>query len=202
MQNEQNAQAPNSTPPWIRSSRARSLLAGVVCLTAVAYTAGVVFGIISQEHRIDATNLIILGLAALIALLLVKPEALDQLRRFKLAGFELEIENLKRSQELQQGQLEAISLLLPLVLREEEIKHLRNLSDAKTSGYVGGHPVRTELRRLATLGLVERIDGRMMRELKDNMNFDLAKYVRLTPFGRRMVTQLEEIEKAKLDKKV
>src|SRR6266576_5645121 len=73
MQNEQNAQAPTSTPPWIRSSRARSLLAGVVCLTAVAYTAGVVFGIISQEHRIDATNLIILGLAALIALLLVKP---------------------------------------------------------------------------------------------------------------------------------
>jgi len=178
------------------------VLAAVVCLTAVAYTAGVVFGIISQEHRIDATNLIILGLAALIALLLVNPDALDQLRRFKLAGFELEIEKLKRDQELQQGQLEAVSLLLPLVLREAETKHLRNLSDAKTAGYVGSHPVRTELRQLATLGLVQRMEGRMIRELKDNMSFDLANYVRLTPFGRRMVSQLEEIEKAKLDKKV
>lgn len=202
MQNEQNPPAPNSPAPWIKSSRARLLLATVVCLTAGAYTAGVVFGVISQEHRIDATNLIILGLAVLVALLLVKPDALDQLRRLKLAGFELEIEKLKRGQELQQGQLEAISLLLPLVLREEEIKHLRNLSEARTSGYVGGHPVRTELRRLATLGLIERIDGRMMRELKDNFNFNLANYVRLTPFGRRIVTQLEEIEHAKLDEKV
>jgi hypothetical protein len=132
----------------------------------------------------------------------VKPDALDQLKHFKLAGFELEIEKIKRSQDLQQGQLEAITLLLPLVLREVETAHLRNLSDAKTAGYVGGHPVRTELRRLATMGLVERIEGKLVHELKDNAIFDLADYVSLTPFGRRMVTQLEEIEKAKLDENV
>ena len=178
------------------------LLAAVICLIAVGYTAGVVFGIIPQEQRIDATNLIILGLAALIGILLVKPDALDQLRRFKLAGFELEIEKIKRGQERQQGHLEAISLLLPLVLQEVEAKHLCNLRDKNTASYEGHHAVRTELRRLATMGLIERMEGKLMRELKDNMKFDLASYVHLTPFGRRMVAQLEEIENAKLDKQV
>jgi hypothetical protein len=170
-------------------------------VAAAAYTAGVVLGLIPQEQRIDATNLLILGLATLVAVLLVKPDALDQLRRFKVAGFELEIEKIKRSQELQQGQLEAISLILPLVLADAEAKHLRNLSDGKTAGYEGGHAVRTEVRRLATMGLVDRIEGKMVRDMKDNTKFDLANFVRLTPFGRRMVAQLEEIEKARLDRK-
>jgi len=33
--------------------------------------------------------------------------------------------------------------------------------------------------------------------MKDGMKVDLAEYLRLTSFGRRMVTQLVEIEQAK-----
>jgi hypothetical protein len=51
------------------------------------------------------------------------------------------------------------------------------------------------------MGLVDRIEGKMVREMKDNTKFDLANFVRLTAVGRRMVAQLEEIEKARLDRK-
>lgn len=202
MQNTQSSAASNPQSPATDRSSARRLFAALICVAASAYTAAVVFGLIPQERRIDATNLIILGLAILVAVVLVKPDALDQLRRFKVAGFELEIEKIKRSQELQQGQLEAISLILPLVLKDAEAKHLRNLGDGRTADYEGGHAVRTEVRRLATMGLVERIEGKMVREMKDSTKFDLANYVRLTSFGRRMVVQLQEIEKARLDRNV
>ena len=201
MQNTQSSPTPVAQSPQSAGFGARQLLATLVCVMAAGYTAGIIFGLIPQERRIDATNLLILGVAMLVVVLLVKPDALDQLRRFKVAGFELEIERIKRSQELQQGQLEAISLILPLVLADAEAKHLRNLGDGKTAGYEGGHAVRTEVRRLATMGLVDRIEGKMVREMKDDTRFDLANYVRLTAFGLRMVSQLEEIEKAKLDRK-
>jgi hypothetical protein len=202
MQNTPSSAAQVAETSQPGGSSAKRWLATITCATAVAYTAGIVFGFIPQERRIDATNLLILGVAMLIAVLLVKPDALDQLKRFKVAGFELEIEKIKRSQELQQGQLEAISLILPLVLKDAEAEHLRNLGYGKTADYEGGHAVRTEVRRLATMGLVDRIEGKMVREMKDNTKFDLANYVRLTVFGRRMVAQLEEIEKAKLDRNV
>lgn len=199
MQNGQDSKPPI---PQTKRSAVRTLLAVVVCLMAAVYTAGVVFGIIPQEQRIDTTNLMILALAVLIAILLVKPDLFDRLKHFKLAGFELEIDKIKRSQELQQGQLEAISLLLPLVLRDTETKHLRNLGRGKTTGYVGSEAVRTELRRLANLKLIERIEGKKLHDIKDDLKFDLSDHVRLTPFGQRMAMRLEDIEKDEPDKKV
>lgn len=200
MQNEPPSQITTSPVPHSKSSVQRRLLAAVTCLLAAAYTVSVVLGIIPKDQKIDAANLIVLALAGFCAILLVNPEALERLRHFKVAGFEFDLEKIRQKQEQQQGQLEAISLLLPLVLREEEGKHLHNLAQAKTTGYVGNHDMRTELRRLKTMGLIEKLPGRFVGEMKDGMQADLAQYVRLTSFGRRMVGQLEEMEKAKADK--
>jgi hypothetical protein len=155
---------------------------------------------IPKDQKIDAVNLIVLGVAGIGTILLVKPEALERLRHFKLAGFEFDLEKIKEKQEQQQGQLEAINLLLPLVLREEEARHLHNLAERKTNGYVGNHDMRTELRRLKAMGLIEKFPGRFMAEMKDGINLDLAKYVQLSSSGRRVVAQLEELEMANADK--
>jgi hypothetical protein len=200
MPNEQDSRASNPPSPQTKSSVGHWLLAGAICLFAAAYTLGVVLGIIPQNQKIDATNLIVLALAGFCAILLVNPEALERLRHLKVAGFEFDLAKNKRQQEQQQGQLEAISLLLPLVLREEETKHLRYLAEQRTTGYVANHDMRTEVRRLRTMGLIENLAGRSVGEMKDGMKADLAEYVRLTSFGHRMVTQLVEIEKAKTDK--
>ena len=200
MANEPDSRISDPPPPQTRGFIGRWLLAAAACLLATAYTAGVVFGLIPKVQRIDAANLMVLALAALCAILLVNPEALERLRHLKVAGFEFDLEKIKRRQELQQDQLEAISLLLPLVLRETETKHLRNLGERKTDGYVGNHDMRTELRRVRTMGLIENLPGRSVSEMKDGMNLNLSQYVQLTSFGRRMVTQLEAMEKVKADK--
>ena len=184
-------------PPADPRAGWRWLLAVIVGMIAVLYTLGVVLGGIPLERRIDATNAVILGLAAVIVILLVKPDIIEHLKRFKVAGFELELEKIKRSQELQQGQLEAIKLLLPLLLHKPETEHLLKLHQTKTSEYVGSEVVRNELRRLATLELIERKEGRRIQDLKDNLKFDLADHVHLTPFGRSMAEKLEAIAKAK-----
>ena len=41
-----------------------------------------------------------------------------------------------------------------------------------------------------------------LADLKDGFKLDLGELVWLTPFGRRMLAQLDEIEKAKADKKL
>jgi hypothetical protein len=191
----------NPVPPAHPGGGRRWLLAIIIGVSAVLYTLGVVFGGISMDRRIDTTNLLILGLATLIVILLVKPDIFEHLKRFKLAGFELELEKIKRSQELQQDQLEAIKLLLPLVLQKAETVHLLNLHQAKTTNYAGSEAVRWELRHLATLELIDRIEGKRIQDLKDNLKFDLADQVRLTPFGLSLAEKLEAIAKAKLEEK-
>jgi len=160
----------------------------------------VVLGAIPADRKIDATNLVILSLAGLLAILMVNPDALERLKRLKLAGFELDLEKLKQKQEEQQSQLKAISLLLPMLVREQQAKHLRNLAGSRTAGYVGSHDLRTELRSLATMGLIYRQPGRLVREMKDAMNFNLVEYVQLSEFGGRIVAQLVEMDKAKAEK--
>jgi len=198
MLNEQDSRIPNSPSPQTNSSR-RWLMAATMCLLAAAYTVGVVLGIIPKDQKIDVANLIVLAVAGVCAILLINPEILERLRHLKLASFEFDLEKLKEKQEQQQGQLEAIHLLLPLVLQEQEAKHLLNLAENNTAGYVGSHDVRTELRRLKAMRLIEKFPGRFVGDLKDGLNVDLAKCVYLTSFGRRMVAQLEEMAKAKSD---
>jgi hypothetical protein len=145
-----------------------------MCLFAALYTLGVVLGIVPKDQKIDAANPINIALAGICAILLVNPDALERLRHFKVAGFVFDLEQIRKQQEQQAGQLEAINLLLPMVVREEEGRHLHNIAAGKTSGYLGNHDMRTELRRLKTMGLIEKLPGRFAGEMKDGMKFDLA----------------------------
>jgi hypothetical protein len=174
----------------------RYLLAALLCLFTVAYTCAAVFGIIPKERQIDATNVVIIAIAAICSLVLINPNFLERLRRLKLAGFELEVDKIKQKQEQQQGQLEAISLLLPLVLTEAEGKHLQNLAE-NTAAYTGNHEVRSGLLKLRTMGLIRNLPDQHIASIKDNLRIDIGGLVELTPFGRRLLQQLRQIEKAK-----
>ena len=174
----------------------RYSLAAFLCLCAAVYTGAGVLGMIPQEQRIDAANIVLIAMAGLCALLLVNPNLLERLRRLKLAGFELEVDKLKQKQEQQQGQLEAISLLLPLVLTEAEGKHLQKLAE-NAADHTGGHAVRSELRKLRAMGLVRNLPAKHIRSIKDDLPIDTGKIVELTPSGHRLLEQLLQIEDAK-----
>ncbi len=177
----------------------RLVLAIVISLLVIAYIAGVVSGIITEQHRIDAVGLATIALAAIVVALLMRPEVFERLKILEMSGFKLEmLEKVRERQVKQESKLEDIALILPLLLPEKERKHLHNLANRTTANYKGNHEVRSELRRLREIKLIEMLKGREVNQIKDGLVFDLADYVKLTPHGSRWQKRIEEIEKSEV----
>jgi hypothetical protein len=87
-----------------------------------------------------------------------------------------ELDEVKRKQKWQQDHLRVVQLVLPLLLPKEEQQDLVNLDLGNTSGYKGNHSVRSELRRLRSMGLLEKHPDRNIGDIKDNLTVDLSKY--------------------------
>ncbi len=194
---ERTIDNPKSPPGALRTTGRRILLAVVICLLAAVYTLGVIFGSIPTDCRIDASNLMVLGVSVFSAILLVSPDFFQRLRRLKVPGFEVEVEKLRRIQDQQQSELEAMSLLLPLLLNDLETKHLRELSEGGLATFPGSHRLRSDLRHLAVARLIERLPGRKIAEIKDGSSICLSEFVSLTQFGKRMADQLKKLEAAR-----
>src|SRR5215472_15697638 len=128
-------QSPKKTPPtrW----------AGGLILTLVAaYVVAILFGL-PKDRRIDAASLGIVGIGALAAAILFRPDILERVTRLEVAGWKLKIE---KRQEKQHEQLTDIELILPILLRREEQRHLLNLASKTTANYKANHNLRSELR--------------------------------------------------------
>jgi hypothetical protein len=77
----------------------------------------------------------------------------------------------------------AISLAVP----GPERKHLANLAAGKTKDYEVHGYVRSELRHLVSLGLLEKLPGKHVGDMKSGGIYDLAAFVKLTDSGKRCV---------------
>ena len=166
---------------------------GLVVLAALVAT-GALLRIGSTEEKlragIDQTTLLYFGVAgALLLLRQVKTLALGQFK------FEL-IERLREQQQIQEVKLADISLILPLLLPEKEVKHIRNLSNRSTEKYVGNAALREELRRLRKIGLIAKKGEKNIGDIKDALAFDLADYVELTELGRRWAAAIQQLQAA------
>jgi hypothetical protein len=190
--------AKDEPPPPKLAVGYRVTLATLIAVLAAAYIVGVVLGRITKDNRIDAGGLgiIILGVTGI--LLDCSPDALGRLTLLKLPGIEIALAEVKANQAKQMNQLEDISLILALLLPEWERNHLLNLADGKTRDYMGNHGVRTELRRLRSIGLITMRDAHRVSEMKDGSQFDLAASVTLTELGERWVRKIKEIAQAEV----
>jgi hypothetical protein len=173
---------------------ARTIAAVVVVLSVLAYTAAVVSGFIGEKNKIDTVNLAIIALGILGTIVLLQPEVLTRLKLFELAGFKLEMLEVKEQQAKQGSHLQDIALVLPLLLPETERAHLLNLANATTASYRGCHPLRAELRRLRSIKLIRMRGDHHVGEIQNNLIFDLARYVELTELGERWAKRIREIE--------
>lgn len=81
-------------------------------------------------------------------------------------------------------------LLLLLVINEYERVHLKNLAENKTTGYRGQGSLRSELRHLRSLGLIQSLPNRAIGDLATGAKLDLAEYVRLTDLGTRLAARV------------
>ena len=140
------------------------------------------------QERLDQTTLLYLGVAG--ALLLLR-----QVKTFSLGQLKLEmIEKLREQQQKQEEKIADIALILPLLLQDKEVRHIRNLFVGRTEKYQGSGTLREELRRLRSIGLISKKAERNIGEMRDGMVFDLADYVELTELGRRWAHRIQEIQ--------
>lgn len=172
-------------------------IAIAVGIMIATYTLLIVTGLIPKDRRIDTVDLAIVVVGALCCVALLKPNLTDRLRLLEVKGFKIELlERMQERQIRQEHELEDIRLIFPLLFRDSERKHLSNLVRGKTAGYHGGAPLREELRRLCSIGLLQRRGDHHIGELHSDVVFDLSDYVELTELGRRWVHRLAELDDA------
>jgi hypothetical protein len=82
--------------------------------------------------------------------------------------------------------------LLNSLLPKNEQAHLVNLAKKRTAGYRGNHALRSEIRRLRSLGLISMRGDQQVRYMKDGTAFDLAGYVKLTEPGEGWARTIQE----------
>jgi len=168
------------------------VIAGVVLLALLAaYAWGIVAGRLPADRRIDASAVGIIVVGCVIALFFARPEMVERVSRFEALGWKLEMEN---RQQQQSAQLKDIELILPILLPKKERKHLTNLAEGKTAGYKGNHEMRSELRRLRSLKLIDMVGDQHIQSMADGATFDLANYVRLTSLGTRWAERVKQLE--------
>ena len=110
------------------------------------------------------------------------------------------LERLQERQIWQENDLEDIRLIIPLLFGDAERKHLGNLARATTTGYNGGSSLREELRRMCSIGLLQRRGEHKIAELRgDAKGVDLSEYVELTELGKRWARRLTELNAAAVD---
>lgn len=173
----------------------RRVAAVVLFALIAAYSWGVLSGAVASGNRFQLADLALIVLVCAVGVLLLYPNLIGRLRVVELQGFKVELLEKVRERQLQQAQdLEDIQLIIPLLLPETERKHLKNLARASTSGYKGNHALRTELRRLRSIGLIRTRTGRAVADLGDGVSFDLGDYVALTDLGERWVRRLSELD--------
>jgi hypothetical protein len=194
----QSAEARALGPDGSRDRRLyRSLAAIVIAAAVTAYIVGVVSGTISGSEKIDTVGLGIIAVAGLCIVALVRPKAFTRLQLFEFGSLKLELREIKSGQRSQSRRLEELRLILPILLPQAEQKHLRNLAHGMTTGYKGGNAMRTELRRLREIGLIEMCPGgHTIGEMtSDKPPFDLSIFVRLTEQGKEWVNTIEDVER-------
>ncbi|MDJ0723717.1 MAG: hypothetical protein QNJ38_01235 [Prochloraceae cyanobacterium] len=106
----------------------------------------------------------------------------DKLKQFDLVKIEL--------QKQVQWQKE---LFYPLLTNYEK-KHLKYLKANMAQDYKVTHKVIYELRKLARLRLIERLDGKTIGEMRGREKVDISKYVKVTESGEDCLNFLKKLE--------
>ncbi|HEV2494501.1 MAG TPA: TIR domain-containing protein [Terriglobia bacterium] len=86
----------------------------------------------------------------------------------------------------------SLALLFSLALPETQQKHLANLAEGKTTDYQGCETLRSELRHLVSVGLLEKLPGRHIGDMKSGDTYDLTEFVKLTDSGRQWAQRIKQ----------
>jgi hypothetical protein len=182
------------------------MAASLIGLATAAYVGAIVLGLIPESRRLDTTSIVLLIVAGVVALLIVNPSAIEALSSVSVGSFKAEFAQLRSEQAAQRQQVDSISAVLALLLTEGEQDYLLRLGQGQTDQLTGSHDLRTDLRKLRGMRLLQMTKDAMGKDktvasIADGMNVDLADFVNLTDLGRRIVAELERIAREELDRR-
>ncbi|KAB8140755.1 hypothetical protein F8S13_22395 [Chloroflexia bacterium SDU3-3] len=170
----------------------------LVMSMAVVYSCGVIFGYLKTDQRLDAASLFFIVFTTALSLIIIRPDYLRRLKLLEAGGVKVEmqvLEEVKEKQIDQEARIQQIADIIPLLIPRSEQAHLQNLAANRTANYLGNHNLRTELRRLRYLGLIEMLNAHTIGEIQDDMKIDLAAYVALSALGKEWVQRLQALKK-------
>jgi hypothetical protein len=191
-------EAKDPTPkPRLVSTRRRYAAISVGSLIVLSL-ALIVSGVIKPNDRLNAAEILLLVLAGLLIAFLLTPNFLERVTKLKFSDFEIELDRIQRDQQQQQKDLDGVRFVLSLLLKNEELAHLRNLKSGNVRDYMGNASVRAELGKLLDLRLIERMPGRGLRQIRDNVQFTLSDIVHITPQGESFLKRSAELSPEKI----
>ena len=94
------------------------------------------------------------------------------------------------------GRVHWMQAALALAIALVAVAYTAGVVAGATKQHIGGHPLRTELRRLRSIGLIEMRAAHHVGEMTDGTTFDLAGYVQLTAQGRWWADKSRELVEA------
>jgi hypothetical protein len=177
-----------------RSFRIWTSVAAATLLSV--YALGIVLGYVPKDNRLDgsALTLIVVGLLGIAVLL--QPDVVNRLKVLQALNFRVELSEVKEKLARQSDDLTVIRMMLPFLLPDKERIHLTNLSRHQTANYKGGSPLRIEMRRVRSIGLIRmNSPDRHIAQMTSDKTFDLADFVKLTPLGEYWARRIDEIQK-------
>ena len=175
----------------------RVLIAIILVSFGVAYTIFVISGLIPESRQLSATHLLLLVVLSIVVTLLIAPQSLSRLKLLELSGFKLELKDVKEQQLRQSEELGNIRTVLPLLLPKAEQVHLTKLLNDTATNYKGTGILRTELRRLRSIELIQMTSKSNVGDLTDGKSFNLSDYVELTELGKKWAAQVSKLAKGK-----
>jgi len=152
-------------------------------LFGIGYTIAVLCGWITEKQKLNSVNLATLVLVLLAVLIWFRPRMLDQISLVEILGIKFQMHRVEANLALQQKQLEDIRLILPLLIPENERKHLLELGNNRPNTYEGRDSLRSELRRLRSVGIIKTKDGMQIAYMRDDSKFALNQYIELKDLG-------------------
>jgi hypothetical protein len=180
----------------IRETRFRIYASVAAAAVISTYTLGIVFGYVPKNRQLDGSALTLIVVALLAILILLHPDVLSRLKVLEALNFRVELSEVKEKLARQGDDLTVIRMMLPFFLPNNERRHLTNLARHQTASYQGGNPLRDELRRLRSIGLIRmRGPDRHIGQMTSGTTFDLADFVELTSIGEYWARRIDEIQK-------
>lgn len=161
------------------------MFAFALLASAVGYMIGVITGLIRSRNRINVADLSIVALLGVAVAALLNPAIFKAVRQFEIGNIRVELKEVKVKQLEQMSDLEHLRVIIPLLLPPTERQHLINIYDGRTQNYMGGHHVRSELRHLRYVGLLE--SKQYIAGLHNDESYNLSEFVQLTNLGRDWV---------------